>query len=181
MDQNPDEERKACPNCGHSSRATAKICSHCGYVFFAVRENGMVRKRCAHCGHLNRMGAKVCTNCGSAFSGIAMISRGQAQKWCPQCGAPRRPTAKVCSQCGYHFKSTPIEPPLVHPNPKAVPIAPAQPVPPSHPIRHARTPDIAGEPAPFLSDDELNRLRDVGNQNVDVFVRLFSALRSDKS
>ncbi len=189
MDRSLDDGVKTCPQCGHVNKATARFCVQCGYAFFTVTANGTVRKRCAHCGQLNRMGAKVCSNCGSAFEGVVMVSRGSGQKWCPRCGRERIPGAKVCSQCGYRFKATPVEPPVIQtPDLGEEPVTPTitQPIPPipdtaSTPsTQRTPTADLSGEPAPYLPDDELNRLRGMSNQHVDVFVRLADVFRPDK-
>jgi hypothetical protein len=223
------EERKLCPNCGHSNRASAKNCTQCGFAFFNVANStssggsdGILRKRCQQCGAMNRMGAKVCAQCGKPFRS-RLITFGQ--KWCPQCGAERRPNAKVCSFCGYRFKpeSAPIpaEPPVVQSNDLSAPIktrkdmpytpasiaaeAPKPPkgvrtpdltrtaVPteaPEAPIMQSndladpigvrsttgttptpKPPDLSGEPAPYLSKEELDRLRRMGDQNTGLFIR----------
>ena len=187
-------DRKPCPNCGHSNRVTAKNCTQCGFAFFLADTGGMLRKRCAHCGFFNRMGAKICTRCGAAFRGTVMESRSQRQKWCPQCGAPRKAGAKVCNQCGYRFKAEPVEPPLVQSNDLGVPIKVKPPEPPvkvtprvtptaSEPPAQPASPkptDLSGEPAPYLSPEELERLRQMGTDRRDVFVRLFKSLRETK-
>jgi ribosomal protein L40E len=223
------EERKLCPNCGHSNRVSAKNCTQCGFAFFNVGKSAatntlsggetLLRKRCQQCGAINRMGAKVCAQCGKAFRG-KLVSFGQ--KWCPQCGAERRPNAKVCSFCGYRFKpeSAPIvdEPPVVQSNDLSAPIStrtdlPHTPAPISveapkaapaartpdltsaavpteapimqsndlaEPIKKRSTtgttptpkpPDLSGEPAPYLTPDELSRLRRMGDQNTGLFIR----------
>ncbi len=226
------EDRKLCPNCGHSNRAVAKTCTQCGFAFLLANDNnsniangGLLRKRCAQCGAMNRMGAKVCAQCGMAFGGRVLTLR---QRWCPQCGAERRPNAKVCSFCGYRYKvdTEPIEPPLLLSNdlsepirvrselphtpapisaeaPKvqasvrtpdltstAVPTVPtASPLvePPvllsndlAEPVKvHTMTGttptpkprDLSGEPAPFISKEELDRLRRMGDQNSGLFLR----------
>lgn len=224
------EERKLCPNCGHSNRASAKNCTQCGFAFLnlGVTDSGgagVLRKRCQQCGAMNRMGAKVCAQCGSAFRGKMVALR---QKWCPQCGAERRPNAKVCSFCGYRFKpesaSIITEPPIVQSSelsasiitrgdlphtpasinaeaPKPAPAAstpdltrtavpteaPAAPLVQSNdladPIRKRSTTgttptpeppkprDLSGEPAPYLTPDELTRLRRMGDQNTGLFIR----------
>jgi ribosomal protein L40E len=223
------EERKLCPNCGHSNRAAAKNCTQCGFAFFnaassdssnnnAASDN-LLRKRCQQCGAMNRMGAKVCVQCGKAFRGKFVTFR---QKWCPQCGAERRPNAKVCSFCGYRFKpeSAPVvvEPPVVQSNELSMPIStrkdsphtpapiaaevPKVPqgvrtpdltsaaVPTEAPIMQSndladpikmrsttgttptpKPPDLSGEPAPYLSPDELSRLRRMGDQTTGLFIR----------
>lgn len=177
-----DDGVKSCPQCGHVNKATARYCTQCGYAFFTVVANGTVRKRCTHCGRLNRVGAKICAYCGSAFEGVVMVSRGSAQKWCPRCGRERAPGAKVCTQCGYRFKQTPVEPPVVQtPELGEEPVTPTPTASLATPTT-TRTPtaDLSGEPAPYLPDEELNRLRGLGSQHVDVFVRLADVFRPDK-
>ncbi len=187
MDRSLDDGLKTCPQCGYANRVTARFCAQCGYAFFTVTSNGEVRKRCAHCGQLNRIGAKVCNRCGSAFEGVVMVSRGSSQKWCPRCGRERVPGAKECMQCGYRFKETPVEPPVTQSEemgeePVVLSTAPDATPPVPAPIVKQRTPtaDLSGEPAPYLPDDELNRLRGMGSQHVDVFVRLADVFRPAK-
>jgi DNA-directed RNA polymerase subunit RPC12/RpoP len=198
-----EHERKRCPKCGHSNRAEAKICTECGYAFFLENTSGVLRKRCSHCGFMNHMGAKVCSQCGSKFHSKLLTTRARAhnqrQKWCPQCGAQRHEGAKVCSYCGYRFKDIKIEPPVVQSNELSQP-----------PIVHSNAPtepqvvlsndlaepvtihnvtsappepkpiDLSGEPAPYISQDELERLRRMGGERPGTFLRLFKAIRDDK-
>ena len=165
--------RKVCPNCGHENRATAKNCTQCGFAFFLASSDGMLRKRCRVCGHLNRMGARVCSQCGTAFGGKILAPRQQPQNWCPNCGARRRDGAKVCSFCGYRYK-VPAEPPVVQSNDLSAPVSPGG------VISVPKPPDLRGEPAPFLSDEELRRLRREGEHRPGFFVRLYQVLRDDK-
>ncbi len=182
-----ENDRKICPNCGHSNRYSAKNCTQCGFSFMFIRTEGALRKRCAFCGHYNRLGAKTCSQCGSKFRGTAeeMIPRSQVQKWCPQCGAPRREGAKVCSRCGYRYKTSPIEPPVVQSNELSEKVIPAEKLDPAPPPAVDSAPpkqrDLSGEPAPYLSDHELEHLRRMGSERRDVFVRLFNVLRDNQS
>lgn len=43
-----------------------------------------------------------------------------------------------------------------------------------------KVPDLSGEPAPYISKDELERLRRMGGERPGVFLRLFQAIRDDK-
>lgn len=168
-----DAERKVCPHCGHPNRVPAKNCTQCGFAFFLATSGGVLRKRCHACGYMNRLGAKVCSQCGAAFGGKLLAPREQPQKWCPNCGARRRDGAKVCSFCGYRFK-VPGEPPVVQAGTLSEPIAPGG------VISAPKPPDLSGEPAPFLSEEELKRLRQVGEHRPGFFVRLYQVLRDDK-
>ncbi len=176
-----EHERKRCPKCGHSNRAAAKICTECGYAFFLESTSGMLRKRCSHCGFMNQMGAKVCSQCGHKFHGKLLSTRARShnltQKWCPQCGAQRREGAKVCSYCGYRFKELKVEPPVVQSSTLADPVTVhnVTSAPPEPKVR-----DLSGEPAPYVSQDELERLRQMGGERPGVFLRLFKAIRDDK-
>lgn len=175
-----DDERKLCPKCGHSNRFSAKNCVNCGAPFYLVHTNGEVRKRCFNCGTFNRMNAKVCAQCGTTYPRLQLASkRRDGQKWCPQCGAPRRATAKVCTQCGFRFKQNAIkEPPIGQSDELAEAIRRIRKVDDSPLIqsevmadpvtqrgtagvnRKAPRPaaDVAGEPAPYISPDELKRI-----------------------
>lgn len=172
MTETTPADRKICSYCGHSNRSTAQVCTQCGRSFVLVRSTGMLRKRCPNCDHENRLRAKVCSQCGQTFSVEKLVRRPNATaKWCPRCGHKRKPEAKVCSNCGYHFEThkantaaiVQTPPPATNPKP-----APQQPV--------KLPPDLKGEPAPFLSDDQLNRLRQDGPYHSNVFVRLLNQM-----
>ncbi|MEP7291441.1 MAG: zinc ribbon domain-containing protein [Chloroflexota bacterium] len=182
MSETLSHERKLCPNCGHSNRASVKVCPQCGYAFLAST-GGFLRKRCAACGHMNRLGAKVCSHCGHAFQGKVTALQSEGQKWCPVCGKRRGASAKVCSSCGYRFKL-----------PVRVPAVPEQPIVQSEtlaePIKLRKTtsapptpkvPSLSGEPAPYISPEELKRLREMGTQDPGLFVRLYHVLRDNKT
>ena len=198
-----EHERKRCPKCGHSNRAAAKVCTECGFAFFLEDTSGMLRKRCSHCGFMNKMGAKVCSQCGSKFHGKLLSSKARShnltQKWCPQCGAQRREGAKVCSFCGYRFKEIKIEPPVVQSNALAAPAIEHSSAPTEQPVVLSNTladpvtvhnvtsappepkvPDLSGEPAPYITQEELERLRQMGGARPGVFLRLYKAIRDDK-
>lgn len=109
MTDAPFTDRKMCPQCGHSNRITAKVCTNCGYNFANMMwaqsdppsgVEGVPLKRCPECGHENRVSAKVCSQCGHRFR--VGSSR---QKWCPRCGTVNRLEAKVCIHCGHRFRT----------------------------------------------------------------------------
>ena len=161
-------DRKICPNCGHANRATANVCAQCGRAFTLVRSTGLLRKRCPDCGHANRLRAKVCSQCGHTFS-IPKPGRRSVTtaKWCPECGHKRNPGAKVCSNCGYHFDNRKSNTAAITQMPQ--PAVTPQPAPPQ-PIK--LPPDLKGEPAPYISNDQLDQLRQGGAYHSNVFVRL---------
>jgi DNA-directed RNA polymerase subunit RPC12/RpoP len=137
---------------------------------------GTLRKACPACGHQNRLNAQVCSQCGKAFSDAHPIKAtitGGRQKWCPQCGAARRVGAKVCTQCGYRFHFTRLTSPIEQQPPPAVALPPDVHIPP--PV--VLPTDIGGEPAPYLSNDELDRLRGGGVYHPNVFIRLLSNVK----
>jgi DNA-directed RNA polymerase subunit RPC12/RpoP len=161
-------DRKICPHCGHSNRSTAKVCTACGRPFVLARATSLLRKRCPECGYENRLRAKVCSNCGHAFQvERAAKSPTASAKWCPKCGTERKPGAKVCSNCGYRFESgkTPTAPIVQMPQPAITPTPT-----PTPPVK--LPPDLKGEPAPFMSNEELNKLRQAEPYHSNVFVRL---------
>ncbi len=143
-----------------------------------VRATGLLRKRCSNCGYENRLRAKVCSHCGQAFAVEKIVNRPiAAAKWCPKCGAKRKPAAKVCTQCGYHFEVVkPSVPPIVQmPQPAMTP-KPAPPPPVKLP------PDLKGEPAPFITNEQLNQLRQGTAYHSNVFVRmLYQMTKKDDS
>lgn len=182
-------DSKVCPQCGHTSRMSAKNCSQCGTPFFLIRVHGTLRKRCANCGTYNRHMAKICASCGQPYRKIQVATRGQSQKWCPQCGSPRSLTAKVCTRCGFRFK-----PPLpgsagVFPVPQQSPLqqgevqaeAIDQYLETSTPAPGARRPafDVDGEPAPYVSPDELKKLLSEGRSRWDFVASLIKVLLGD--
>lgn len=172
-------ERKRCPQCGYANRMMANVCANCGYRF----SEGL-RKYCTRCGKPNRVRARVCIQCGKPFRPAGV------PKWCPQCGKRRRPGAKVCSQCGYRFRTPASEPPIA-PNPEPPLVLPPQfdlselnPLPPHKPAAadvESRSSDLSGEPAPFISNEELNQLRGAGIYKRSVIARTMSRLnKKDK-
>ncbi len=171
---------KICPKCGHRSRASAKNCAQCGTGFFIVYSKGELRKRCHECGFYNLDRAKVCTRCGTSYPAILMTSRGHVHKWCTQCGAIRRLTAKVCNRCGFHFTPPPLETPiqqspaLAEPLSQQIEAAP----PPSGAARPAF--DLSGEPAPYISPQEMQRLQRGGTTRTGRMMRLLRALLGEK-
>ena len=176
MSQPLSHERKLCPNCGRSSRVSVKVCPQCGYAFLSST-GGVLRKRCTACGYMNRLGAKACSQCGKAFENRVASLQDNSQKWCPDCGKQRNPGAKICSNCGYRFKAPADEKPIVQSETQAEPIKVRRTIstPPT-----PKPPDLRGEPAPYISPEELKRLREMGTQDPGLFVRLYHVLRDNK-
>jgi predicted amidophosphoribosyltransferase len=173
--------RKTCPTCGHPNRFNAKVCTQCGHAFILVSADGVMRKTCSTCGHANRLAARVCSQCGRAFPDVRPVQLLRGKRWCPQCGAPRRATAKVCSQCGFRFTSTPKETPIV-PAPKpAITLPPALDVSPTLPRRKSHT-GLEGEPSPYITNDELNRLLGSGPYSPNLIERMaYRVTKKDNS
>jgi uncharacterized OB-fold protein len=159
---------KACPLCGHFNKQTAKNCTQCGTAFFLAEVEGETRKRCASCGHYNRMNAKACTRCGTRYTKVQIAGRGRPAKWCPRCGAQRKPSAKVCPRCGYRFVVQPSEAPVVQSNTS---VEPKQVIEP---------PSINGEPAPYISPEELRELRLGDRARTDFLIRVMQKILGDK-
>jgi predicted amidophosphoribosyltransferase len=167
----PLSPRKTCPKCGHTNRLNAKICTQCGHAFILVSDDGTVRKTCPKCNHPNRLSARVCSQCGYTFVSLRPAKLLRGKKWCPQCGVARRPSAKVCSQCGYHFKSVPAESPVIPAAKPGVTLPPAPDLPTTLPPRKPHG-GIEGEPSPYISSDELNRLRRAGPYSPSLVERM---------
>ncbi len=168
MTETVSTDRKFCPHCGHSNRIGANICSQCGRSFVLVKATGTLRKRCSNCGHDNRLRANVCSACGHSFQ-VEKAAKAPTKgvKWCPQCGKKRNLQAKVCNRCGYHFEKLKTgTAPLVQMPQPAIQAKPKPPAPVKLP------PDLKGEPAPYISSDEFDRLREGGVYHSNVFVRL---------
>lgn len=179
-----EPSRKLCPKCDHANRPTAKVCSRCGYGFVSVREDGALRKFCTHCGAENRIRARVCVQCGQLFRGVRPIIKVRGQKWCPQCGKPRRQQAKVCSNCGYRFKIIPQEAPIVPQTKPAITLPQQFDAPPAlPPDRPPKRPvPLEGEPAPYLTNDEINQIRGAGVYNQNLAARvLYTFIRKNRS
>lgn len=163
-----DPAGKACPHCGHTNKLTAKNCTQCGTPFYLAEVEGEMRKRCATCGHFNRMTANVCTKCGTAYAKVQIAARGHKQKWCPQCGSPRKATAKVCTRCGYRFVAKPSVAPIDQSTTLTDPKTVIEP------------PDLDGEPAPYISQDELRKIRLGDRETADSFLRAMQDLLRKK-
>jgi len=176
MTTEPTANRKPCPLCGHANRPTAKVCSNCGHGFVSARADGTLRKFCPHCGTENRIRARVCVQCGQPFRGVRPVIKMNGQKWCPQCGKARRKQAKVCTNCGYRFKIVTEEAPVVPKTDPPIMLPPqfdAPPkLPPSTPPK--RNVPLEGEPAPYLTSDEIDRIRGGGIYNPNFAARLIS-------
>lgn len=175
----PESDRKTCPHCGHSNRASARVCVECGHPFLLVRATGTLRKRCAKCGYENRLRARVCSQCGEPFRGALPADPAASvvatrQKWCPQCGTARPPDAKVCPQCGYHFRMPQKTEPIVQTPQPAVTLPDDAPPPP---VNLPPSIDLDGEPAPYISKEEFNRLRRSGIYQPNLLARLLDELR----
>jgi hypothetical protein len=84
--------------------------------------------------------------------------------------------AKVCSHCGYHFKLRPIEPPVKPQaeDPVSLPIQ-YDDVPAPLPAR-SKSYDLEGEPAPYISNTELNQLRGAGLYQKNLLGRVVNRL-----
>ncbi|HEX2906696.1 MAG TPA: zinc ribbon domain-containing protein [Phototrophicaceae bacterium] len=176
MTDTPPPDRKLCAHCGHANRGAAKVCSQCGQPFLLVGETGTLRKTCPGCGHKNRVSAQVCSQCGRAFrsgTSVKVAATNRRPRWCPQCGTARRPSAKVCPQCGHKFYARSSQPPLTQTPPPAVTLLPD--VFPAPPVD--LPPTLTGEPSPFLSSDELDRLRQTGMYHPNILVRLYHRTR----
>ncbi len=141
-----------------------------------VRATGLLRKRCSNCGYENRLRAKVCSHCGKTFPIEKVVNRPSIPaKWCPRCGMKRKSGAKVCSRCGFHFEvGKPTAPPIVQMPQPAIDPQPVSPPPVKLP------PDLKGEPAPFITNEQLNKLRQGTAYHSNVFVRMLYQMTTKK-
>src|SRR5262249_45253376 len=115
------------------------------------------------------------------------------QKWCPQCGTVNKLVANVCIQCGHRFRTqlegqgsgqseaTPhteiVEPPITQ-NAESPLVLPPEITPPAETILPpSRAPNLEGEPAPDLSSDQLDSLREQSSDNADPYERLKRSLQ----
>lgn len=195
--------RKRCPNCGHMNRLGAKKCSQCGTAFggrvLPAREH--VQRWCPNCGARRRDGAKVCSYCGYRYKtpteapvvqtsdlGEPITSGGVISAKVPAASAaPTEPPVVQTGELGEPVTAgetitaippkvsrQPVEPPVVQAETLA------EPVKVRRVITTPKPPDLSGEPAPYLSAEDLKRLRDVGEHRPGFFVRLYQVLRDDK-
>jgi hypothetical protein len=167
----PTAPRKNCPTCGYANRVNAKVCTQCGHSFVLIAADGSLRKACSACGHTNRLTAQVCSQCGRAFAGVRPTKFLRGKRWCPQCGAARKPAAKVCKNCGFHFKIVPAESPVVPSAKPPITLPPDPPTPVPLPPRKSRV-GLEGEPSPYISSDELDRLRGSGPYSPSLVERM---------
>jgi hypothetical protein len=193
--------RKRCSHCGYMNRMGANVCSQCGSKFHArlrttrgrshspLSARAQVQKWCPQCGAQRREGAKVCSFCGYRFKDIPVTpARKPVIKPVEQSIEPRfePPVMQSSTQMdalaiqaapNQPQIEAPFEPPIMQSNTLAEPVtvhnvtsAPPEP----------KTPDLSGEPAPYITQDELERLRTMGGERPGVFLRLFKAIRDDK-
>ncbi|MEO8609014.1 MAG: zinc ribbon domain-containing protein [Chloroflexota bacterium] len=166
----PLTPRKPCPACGHANKINAKVCTQCGHAFVLIGADGTIRKACSACGHANRLTAQVCSQCGHAFAGLRP-GKLLRRKWCPQCGTERKLGAKVCTQCGFHFKTAPAEAPVVPAAKPPIVLPPTPDNPAVLPPQKSHA-GLEGEPSPFVSSDELDRLRGSGPYSPSLVERM---------
>jgi hypothetical protein len=196
--------RKRCPNCGHMNRLGAKTCSRCGTAFggkvLPAREHP--QQWCPNCGARRRDGAKVCSYCGYRFktpTEAPIVQTGDLSEPITAGGvisanlpapsaAPTEPPVVQTGELGEpvtaggvisanapKVSGTPTEPPVVQNDTLA------EPVKVRRVVTAPKPPDLSGEPAPYLSPEDLKRLREVGEHRPGFFVRLYQVLRDDKS
>ena len=180
---------KYCPQCGHPSRLSGRVCTQCGYRFRVSTLRGSTPdlrkaagtglKSCLRCQAANKSTAKVCTQCGYRFAAAGSAVSNAAKKSCPQCGHISAQSAKVCSQCGHRF-AVPTESAIIQTPTNAVTLPPefAAPTPlPAaiEPIRATAAPQpdpvldaLAGEPAPDISGDEIDAMNAMKPQDQDL-------------
>lgn len=144
---------------------------------------------CPQCGHRNRRTAKVCAQCGHRFT--AHIAD---KKWCSECGTPNHRRAKVCTHCGHRFRRQQQEG-AVLPQIAEAPIVQTPDAPLILPEEFSQTPqldsadgqvgqsrpaNLDGEPAPTISGDALDILREDSLDNLDAYERLKRSLQGKR-
>lgn len=82
----PTPRLVTCPRCGHSGRADARFCRHCG--------RPLRRQICPHCRAPLHPDSRFCAACGQ------MVQVGTEARRCGSCGATLRPDARLCPVCG---------------------------------------------------------------------------------
>ena len=162
------------------------------------------QKFCPQCGAPNKRTAKVCVQCGHRFKATTLASAqphesaaqlSEIEKSCPACGTVNKLAAKVCIQCGHRFStrfeqnkasepSAKISEPPVAQNPQpALTLPQAFELPSTPDLPSVSAPNILtgnsleGEPAPDISSDELNRLREQSAENIPPYERLQRSLQ----
>lgn len=198
-----DGQSKICPKCGHVNRPGAKICSQCGTALPAevippaaptpsVGVKVRRAKKCPECGMVCKLDAKVCPNCGHRFQ----TDFSQASMHAP----PMPPAPVIAEPPVVQMPSTGITlPPQLDdlsrvpdlPPPPTPPAAPASAVP-SAPVSAPATnagpdtttagvDDTSGEPAPDLTEQDIEALRRRSPDHNDNSGRMSISFRKDRS
>jgi hypothetical protein len=177
--------RKRCQQCGAMNRMGAKVCVQCGKAFRG-KFVSFRQKWCPQCGAERRPNAKVCSFCGYRFKPESapiiaeppvVQSSDLSAPISPRRDLPHTP-APVSAEApkvpqgvrtpDLTSAAVPTESPLVQSNDLADPVG-VRSTTGTTPTPKPR--DLSGEPAPYISKEELERLRHMGDQNAGLFLR----------
>ncbi|MHB8625760.1 MAG: zinc ribbon domain-containing protein [Aggregatilineales bacterium] len=190
-----DGTEKICPKCGHANRPGAKICSQCGTALPAdvlppapTPVVGAVvtrAKKCPDCGMVCKLDAKVCPNCGHRFQ-TDFSQAGKAQPGTPPAitepPVVQMPSVGIALPSQFdarsHWPDLPPDPtpPLPVPTP-ALPDTPANATPDAAADAGG---DTSGEPAPDLTDLDIDALRRRSPDHSDFSGRVNISFRKDR-
>jgi len=181
--------RKRCSHCGYMNRMGAKVCSQCGSKFRVkllttrgrIQAQNHAQKWCPQCGAQRNEGAKVCSFCGYHYKDI-QVQPAPVRPVVPKVEPPFEPPVM---QSSTQAEPTTIQAVTPEPSfePPVMQSSVSEPVT-VHNVTSAppepKAPDLSGEPAPYITQEELERLRTMGGERPGVFLRLFKAIRDDK-
>jgi ribosomal protein L32 len=194
-----DGPSKICPTCGHANRPGAKICSRCGTVLPAdavpppaptpsVGVKVRHAKKCPECGMVCKLDAKVCPNCGHRFQTDFSQAAKPVQAVPPVIAEPpvvQMPSTGITLPPQLDdISHVPNLPPAPTPAPAPAPIPSGAPVPsPSANIApdSANVDDTSGEPAPDLTEQDIDALRRSSPEHGDFSGRVNISFRKDRS
>ncbi len=98
-------------------------------------------------------------------------------KSCPECGTINKLTAKVCIQCGHRFQ-TQFNAPAQQSSPRSKPTTkPQEEHPDSTSAISPPVDPLEGSPAPDVSSEDLDELREESPEHSDAYERLKRSLR----
>ena len=189
---------KICPKCGHANRAGAKICSQCGTVLPAeaipppaptpsVGAKVRRAKKCPECGTVSSLDARVCPNCGHRFQTDFSQAAAPMPSTPPMPVIGEPPVVQMPST-GItlppqldELSHVPDLPDLPTPPPAPVPAAPSAPAPVPAPDPAVDLDNTSGEPAPDLTDLDIETLRRSSPGHSDNSGRVSISFRKDRS
>ncbi len=192
-----DSTEKICPKCGHANRPGAKICSQCGTALPvgapppaptpAVGATITRAKKCPECGMVCKLDAKVCPNCGHRFQTDFSQPVAPPSPAITEPPVVQMPSVGMALPTQYddrtHYADLPPDPAPPTPAP-AVPTAPTPDASananPNVTADAVSDGDTSGEPAPDLTELDIDALRRRSPENNDSSGRVNISFRKDR-